>query len=120
MQIIHQDTYKLCPCSFVAQFHNSTCHLADLYTPTGETLGEGSQGSVQTYKKMSSNKEYAVKIIEKNQHKSRNKVLKEIEIFHHCRGHENILQLIEYFEEEDRCVTVSCYFVYCSVNNAVY
>lgn len=80
--------------------------FCDLYTPTGETLGEGSQGSVQTYKKMSSNKEYAVKIIEKNQYKSRNKVLKEIEIFHHCRGHENILQLIEYFEEEDRFYVV--------------
>ena len=29
-------------------------------------------------------------------------MLKEVEIFHHCKGHENILQLIEYFEEEDR------------------
>jgi MAP kinase interacting serine/threonine kinase len=28
--------------------------------------------------------------------------LKEIEIFHHCKGHENILQLIEYFEENDK------------------
>ena len=29
-------------------------------------------------------------------------MLKEIEIFHHCKGHDNILQLVEYFEEDDR------------------
>ena len=29
-------------------------------------------------------------------------MLKEVEIFHYCKGQENILQLIEYFEEEDR------------------
>jgi len=28
--------------------------------------------------------------------------LKEIETFHHCKGHKNIIQLIEYFEEPDR------------------
>ena len=28
-------------------------------------------------------------------------MLKEVEIFHHCRGQEHILQLIEYFEEGD-------------------
>jgi len=47
----------------VAECYNRiVLFVADLYTPTGETLGEGSQGSVQTYKKMSSNKEYAVKV----------------------------------------------------------
>ncbi len=29
-------------------------------------------------------------------------MLKEIETFHHCKGHKNIIQLIEYFEEPDR------------------
>ena len=29
-------------------------------------------------------------------------MFKEIEIFHLCQGHENILQLYEYFEEEER------------------
>merc|ERR1711963_520810 len=33
---------------------------------------------------------------------SRSRVFKEIETFHHCRGHKNIIQLIEYFEEADR------------------
>jgi len=73
----------------------------DLYEPTGENLGEGSFGSVLTYKNIITNNEYAVKIISKTSGKSRAKVLKEVEIFHHTKGHENILQLIEYFEEEE-------------------
>ncbi|CAD5111981.1 DgyrCDS1235 [Dimorphilus gyrociliatus] len=73
----------------------------DLYEATGENLGEGSFGSVQTYKNTTNNKEYAVKIVEKAG-RSRSKVLKEIEIFQTCKNHENILQMIEYFEESDR------------------
>jgi MAP kinase interacting serine/threonine kinase len=46
--------------------------------------------------------EYAVKIIEKIPGHSRSRVFKEIETFHHCHGHQNIIQLIEYFEEADR------------------
>jgi len=74
----------------------------ELYVPTGENLGEGAFGSVLTYRHLISGKEYAVKIIDKNRGRSRQKVLKEVEIFHHCKGHENILQLHEYFEEDDR------------------
>jgi MAP kinase interacting serine/threonine kinase len=29
-------------------------------------------------------------------------VFKEVETFHHCHGHPNIIQLIEFFEEEER------------------
>lgn len=43
-----------------------------------------------------------VQIIEKMAGHSRARVFKEIEIFHHCKGHPNIIQLIEYFEEDDR------------------
>lgn len=77
-------------------------NFIDLYKPTGEILGQGSYATVRTYVHIQTKKEYAVKIIEKNHVRSRNKVFKEIEIFHHCQGHENILQLIEYFEEDDR------------------
>jgi MAP kinase interacting serine/threonine kinase len=43
-----------------------------------------------------------VKIIEKTPGLfSRSKVLKEVEIYHLCRGQQNIIQLIEYFEEPD-------------------
>jgi MAP kinase interacting serine/threonine kinase len=74
----------------------------ELYAPTGENLGQGSFGSVKTYKNLITNQEMAVKTIEVSHEKSRHKVLKEIEIFHHCKGHDNILQLIEYFEEDDK------------------
>merc|ERR1712083_19746 len=47
--------------------------------------------------------EYAVKVIEKRPgFYCRPKVLKEIEIYHLCRGQHNIIQLIEYFEETER------------------
>merc|ERR1712130_870238 len=50
--------------------------------------------------------EYAVKIIEKVPGLfSRSKILKEIEIYHLCRGEHNIIQLIEYFEE------ANCFFL---------
>lgn len=73
----------------------------DLYKLTGETLGEGSNGSVLTCKNVFTGVEYAVKIIEKLPGTfSRSKVLKEIEIYHLCRGQKNIIQLIEFFDEE--------------------
>ena len=76
--------------------------FSDVYEETGESLGEGSFGHVRTYRNVVTNKEYAVKVIDKSETKGRHRVLKEIEIFHHCQGHENILQLIEYFEEDYR------------------
>jgi MAP kinase interacting serine/threonine kinase len=76
--------------------------FSDLYEPTGETLGEGSFGAVATYRNLLTQREYAVKMITITEARSRHKVLKEIEIFHHCKGHENVIQLIEYFEEKDR------------------
>merc|ERR1712025_265756 len=75
----------------------------DLYTLTGEILGEGSYGRVETCVNVYTGFEYAVKIIEKNPGLyNRGKVLKEIEIYHLCKGQQNIIQLIEYFEEDDR------------------
>ena len=41
-------------------------------------------------------------MIEKIPGHSRSRVFKEIETFHHCNGHPNIIKLIEYFEEPDR------------------
>merc|ERR1712066_806176 len=74
----------------------------DLYKLTGQSLGEGSYGKVETCVNVFTSIEYAVKIIEKVPgHFSRSKILKEIEIYHLCRGQENIIQLIEYFEESN-------------------
>jgi MAP kinase interacting serine/threonine kinase len=41
-------------------------------------------------------------MIEKVPGHSRCRVFKEVETFHHCQGHPNIIQLIEFFEDEDR------------------
>lgn len=76
--------------------------FSDLYESTGESLGEGAFGRVQTFRNIAKNQEFAVKVVGKEDLYNRRKVLKEIEIFHCCRGHENILQMVEFFEEEDR------------------
>merc|ERR1719266_3267470 len=78
----------------------STFH--DLYHMTGEILGKGAYASVRTCRNVWTEQEFAVKIIDKVPGHARSRVFKEIETFHHCRGHKNIIQLIEYFEESDR------------------
>ena len=77
--------------------------FSDLYKLTGQSLGEGSYGKVETCVNIFTGLEYAVKVIEKRPgFYCRPKVLKEIEIYHLCRGQQNIIQLIEYFEETER------------------
>ncbi|XP_014662441.1 PREDICTED: MAP kinase-interacting serine/threonine-protein kinase 1-like isoform X2 [Priapulus caudatus] len=73
----------------------------DLYSLTGELLGIGAYGSVQTCVNGLTDIEYAVKVIEKAPGLPRAQVFKEIEAFHHCNGHENLLQLLEFYEEDD-------------------
>merc|ERR1739844_550987 len=74
----------------------------EIYRLTGEVLGQGAYASVQTCVNIYTEVEYAVKIIDKVPGHSRARVFKEIDLFHHCQGHKNIIQLIEYFEEADR------------------
>merc|ERR1712024_339475 len=74
----------------------------ELYKLTGEMLGQGAYASVQTCVNIYTEVEYAVKIIEKVPTHSRARVFREIDLFHHCQGHPNIIQLIEYFEESDK------------------
>merc|ERR1712241_1223139 len=74
----------------------------ELYRLTGEVLGQGAYASVQTCVNIYTDVEYAVKIIDKVPTHSRARVFKEIDLFHHCQGHPNIIQLIEYFEETER------------------
>merc|ERR1712183_279305 len=64
--------------------------------------GQGAYASVQTCVNIYTDVEYAVKIIDKVPTHSRARVFKEIDLFHHCQGHPNIIQLIEYFEETER------------------
>ena len=76
--------------------------MQEIYKLTGEVLGQGAYASVQTCVNIYTEVEYAVKIIDKVPGHSRARVFKEIDLFHHCQGHKNIIQLIEYFEESDR------------------
>lgn len=69
---------------------------------TGEVLGEGAYASVQTCVNMYTDLEFAVKIIDKIPGHARGRVFREVETFHHCQGHPSILQLIEFFEDEDK------------------
>jgi len=73
----------------------------ELYS-LGEVLGEGAYARVQTCVNIFTEVEYAVKIIDKVPSHSRSRVFKEIDLFHRCQGHENIIQLVEYFEQPDK------------------
>ncbi|XP_059503975.1 MAP kinase-interacting serine/threonine-protein kinase 1-like isoform X2 [Stegostoma tigrinum] len=72
----------------------------DLYKLTDEQLGEGSYAKVRGCVNLHSGKEYAVKIIEKKTDLSRNRVFREVETLYQCQGSQNILELIEFFEDE--------------------
>nr|XP_028569940.1 MAP kinase-interacting serine/threonine-protein kinase 2 [Podarcis muralis] len=74
----------------------------DVYQLQEEVLGEGAHAKVQACVNLITNKEYAVKIIEKRLGHIRSRVFREVEMLYQCQGHRNILELIEFFEEEDR------------------
>lgn len=76
--------------------------FANNYQLTGELLGEGAYASVQKCKRIADGSEFAVKVIKKGMGSSKNRVFREVEIFRHSKGHPNIIQLIEFFEEEDK------------------
>jgi len=80
----------------------ATNTFKEIYHLTNEILGKGAYASVETCINIFTRVEYAVKIIEKIPGHSRTRVFKEIDLFHHCKGNKNIIQLIEYFEEEDK------------------
>ncbi|KAM9254786.1 MAP kinase-interacting serine/threonine-protein kinase 2 isoform 1-T1 [Cariama cristata] len=74
----------------------------DVYQLQEEVLGEGAHARVQTCVNLITNKEYAVKIIEKRLGHIRSRVFREVEMLYQCQGHRNVLELIEFFEEEER------------------
>jgi MAP kinase interacting serine/threonine kinase len=80
----------------------SAASFNELYSLKGEELGHGSYGRVETCIHLFTGVEYAVKIIDKDSWQfQRQKMLKEIELYHFCSGQDSIIQLIEYFEEDD-------------------
>ncbi|XP_040273722.1 MAP kinase-interacting serine/threonine-protein kinase 2 isoform X1 [Bufo bufo] len=77
-----------------------TGRFEDMYQLQDEVLGEGAYAKVQSCFNLFSNKEYAVKIIEKRPGHSRSRVFREVEMLYQCQGHSNVLELIEFFEED--------------------
>ena len=74
----------------------------DQYTLPGEVLGEGNTGKVETCVNVFTGQQFAVKIIKKTPGTfNRPKILREIELYHQCRGVDTIVQLVEFFEETD-------------------
>lgn len=73
----------------------------EIYILTSEVLGQGAYAVVHSCINRMTGQEYAVKIIEKSLGYSRVRVLREIELNYKCQGHKNIIQLVEFFEEED-------------------
>ncbi|XP_078074856.1 MAP kinase-interacting serine/threonine-protein kinase 1-like isoform X2 [Mustelus asterias] len=77
-----------------------TGKFEDLYKLTDEQLGEGAYAKVQGCVNLHSGKECAVKVIEKKADLSRSRVFREVETLYQCQGNQNILELIEFFEDE--------------------
>lgn len=77
-----------------------TGRFEDLYRLTDEQLGEGTYAKVHGCVNLHSGKEYAVKVIEKKSDLSRSRVFREVETLYQCQGNQNILELIEFFEDE--------------------
>ncbi|XP_069863998.1 MAP kinase-interacting serine/threonine-protein kinase 2 isoform X2 [Dipodomys merriami] len=80
----------------------ATDSFSDVYQLQEDVLGEGAHARVQTCVNLITNHEYAVKIIEKQPGHIRSRVFREVEMLYQCQGHRNVLELIEFFEEEDR------------------
>ncbi|KAM8930862.1 MAP kinase-interacting serine/threonine-protein kinase 1 [Pelodytes ibericus] len=79
-----------------------TGKFADLYKLTDELLGEGAYAKVQGCISLQNGKDYAVKIVEKKAGHSRSRVFREVETLYQCQGNKNILELIEFCEDEAR------------------
>ncbi|XP_010723156.2 MAP kinase-interacting serine/threonine-protein kinase 2-like [Meleagris gallopavo] len=62
----------------------------DVYQLQEEVLGEGAHARVQSCVNLITNKEYAVKIIEKRRGHIRSRVFREVEMLYQCQGHRNV------------------------------
>uniref|UniRef100_A0A4W4EI51 non-specific serine/threonine protein kinase n=1 Tax=Electrophorus electricus TaxID=8005 RepID=A0A4W4EI51_ELEEL len=79
--------------------------FSDLYKLTEEVLGQGAYAKVQGCVNLQNGNEYAVKIIEKIAGHSRSRVFREVETLYQCQGNKNILELIQFFEDD------SCFYL---------
>ncbi|XP_031174243.1 MAP kinase-interacting serine/threonine-protein kinase 1 isoform X1 [Sander lucioperca] len=84
---------------------SSTGTFDDLYKLTDEVLGQGAYAKVQGCISLQNGQEFAVKIIEKSAGHSRSRVFREVETLYQCQGNNNILELIQFFEDS------SCFYL---------
>ncbi|XP_069551123.1 MAP kinase-interacting serine/threonine-protein kinase 1 isoform X1 [Brachyistius frenatus] len=84
---------------------SSTGTFEDLYKLTDEVLGQGAYAKVQGCLSLQNGQEFAVKIIEKSAGHSRSRVFREVETLYQCQGNKNILELIQFFEDN------SCFYL---------
>eukprot|EP00047_Mylnosiga_fluctuans_P020470 m.92745 g.92745 ORF g.92745 m.92745 type:complete len:509 (-) comp8521_c0_seq1:364-1890(-) len=79
----------------------------DVYELTDVVLGEGAASIVKECRDRKHGVAFAAKFINKaNEDFSRHKVLAEIAILQKCKGQETILQIIEFFEEDEFFVLI--------------
>ncbi|CAD6191503.1 unnamed protein product [Caenorhabditis auriculariae] len=80
----------------------SSTGFYDFYKLTDEHLGAGAYASVKTCTSLTTGKEYAVKVVDKNEEShTRSRIMREVNTFNLCKNHPNIVQLIEWFEDEN-------------------
>jgi MAP kinase interacting serine/threonine kinase len=76
-------------------------HFNDYYRLVDDHLGSGAYASVKTAINLSNGEEYAVKVVNKHKHgHTRSRIMREVQIFKLCRNHPNIVQLVEWFEDD--------------------
>lgn len=73
----------------------------DVFERTRRVLGAGASARVEVCRERKTGKEYAVKIITKENWYTRSRVLQEVEILYRGQGHPNIIQLEQYFEGDN-------------------
>ncbi|KAL1233658.1 MAP kinase-interacting serine/threonine-protein kinase [Trichinella spiralis] len=76
--------------------------LTATYLLDGAVLGRGAFAVVKSCLNRITKEECAMKIIRKDGNLSRIRILREIQMFHMCNGHPNIVRLIEYFEDDNK------------------
>ncbi|KAK0394362.1 hypothetical protein QR680_000699 [Steinernema hermaphroditum] len=82
--------------------NKSKMYFTDFYKLTNDHLGTGAYASVRTAVSISSGKEFAVKLVDKKARgHTRSRIMREVETFKMCKNHPNIVQLHEWFEDEN-------------------
>lgn len=78
------------------------CTFYDFYYLNDDDLGSGAYGKVKTCVQKTSGTEMAVKIVDKRASgHSRARIMREVNTFQLCANHPNIVQLIDWFEDEE-------------------